>query len=492
MRDAYLRIEAQVISRGAGHSLVAAAAYRLGVPLYDERTGTRYRFPTRDRIDHVETLAPESAPDWVQDPQRLNNSIEASERRRDAQLARELVISLPHELTHKQGLKAVKAFAERAFVREGYVVQLASHGYKRDPRSGRRSWHLHLWVSLRRLVDGQWESVKDRALNLKYQLYAWRQQIADRVNEELWSAGHNAQVHALSAEKRGLEAPDDTRTPFEIWHRDQRLTPAALIAVPDAAIPEPITPQPASAVEPANDTGLPADGADRRGLSGLFSQARKWVVDTGLELSLAASSARNARLEDQERKRREAAEAERVRKQIEAAKQERIAEQQARREFNMELARLRQVMAEKAGGRAPLVAFMRTWNEEADRAMSDGAMTVEAFGKAADRAGMRALVEAGGDRLDVKDAAEMSPMSNRIRDPLARITHVGGLISFASKIPAMEERDNAAQLEAARQAHFPHLVPHRPRPKLVEADRAAAPTPREIGRAREWEPEMER
>ena len=50
-------------------------------------------------------LAPETAPAWVQDRAALWNAVEAAETRRNAQLARELVLTLPRELTPEQRLE---------------------------------------------------------------------------------------------------------------------------------------------------------------------------------------------------------------------------------------------------------------------------------------------------------------------------------------------------------------------------------------------------
>ena len=77
---------------------MAAAAYRSGEDLIDERTGERHNYSGRSGVDHAEIIAPDQAPDWVRDREQLWNAAEAAERRRDSQVAREVMVALPVEL----------------------------------------------------------------------------------------------------------------------------------------------------------------------------------------------------------------------------------------------------------------------------------------------------------------------------------------------------------------------------------------------------------
>src|SRR5665811_35802 len=99
---------AQVISRKAGRSSVASAAYRAGGILYDERTGVTYNYTHKEGVAHTEILAPEGAPEWVKDRSTLWNTVERVEIRKDAQLARELMIALPVELTKEQQIELLR------------------------------------------------------------------------------------------------------------------------------------------------------------------------------------------------------------------------------------------------------------------------------------------------------------------------------------------------------------------------------------------------
>ena len=87
-------------------SIVAAAAYRSGDTLTDERTGRVHNYSRKAGILHAEIGAPKDAPPWASIRSELWNRLEFVEshstRPDDAQLARSLEIALPHELTTAQ------------------------------------------------------------------------------------------------------------------------------------------------------------------------------------------------------------------------------------------------------------------------------------------------------------------------------------------------------------------------------------------------------
>ena len=85
---AIYRFSAEIIGRGKGYSATAAAAYRAGERIEDERTGEVHDYRRRDGVLHAEILAPEGAPAWARDRAKLWNAVEQAERRRDAQLSR--------------------------------------------------------------------------------------------------------------------------------------------------------------------------------------------------------------------------------------------------------------------------------------------------------------------------------------------------------------------------------------------------------------------
>lgn len=86
----YARPHIETHNRSKGHSSVAGAAYRLGLRLYDEKAKVWHDYRKRElgeEIVRALTIAPNDAPPWATDPAQLWNRVEASEKRKDAQVA---------------------------------------------------------------------------------------------------------------------------------------------------------------------------------------------------------------------------------------------------------------------------------------------------------------------------------------------------------------------------------------------------------------------
>ena len=112
-------------------SALEAAAYRSGTELVQEGTQTTHDYTRKSNVLHSEILAPAGADDWVFDRQQLWNRVEAKEdtstRPADAQLARELVLTLPRELSHAQHLTLLRRFLQQEYVSKGMVADVAVH-----------------------------------------------------------------------------------------------------------------------------------------------------------------------------------------------------------------------------------------------------------------------------------------------------------------------------------------------------------------------------
>ena len=93
------------ISRASGRSAVAAAAYRASQKLTNERDGQTHDFTARRGVEHTEIVLPDGVDaEWAQDRSTLWNAAEFAETRKDARVAREVEVALPHELTPEQRL----------------------------------------------------------------------------------------------------------------------------------------------------------------------------------------------------------------------------------------------------------------------------------------------------------------------------------------------------------------------------------------------------
>ena len=116
------------ISRASGRSAVASAAYRAGESLTNERDGLTHDFTRRQGVEHCEIVVAQGAgAEWALDRSALWNAAEESENRRDARVAREFEIALPHELNSEQRLELTREFAQGLADRHGTAVDFAIH-----------------------------------------------------------------------------------------------------------------------------------------------------------------------------------------------------------------------------------------------------------------------------------------------------------------------------------------------------------------------------
>ncbi|MFK8254204.1 MobQ family relaxase [Ancylobacter terrae] len=141
----------QVIKRSSGRSAVAAAAYRAGEKLHDERADVTHDYRRRSGVEHTEIMAPQGAPAWVHDRQTLWNRVEASEKRKDAQVCRELRIMLPRELSREERIALLRDYIGSTFVSRGMVADIAVHN--KVASDGQEQPHAHVMLTMRPLED---------------------------------------------------------------------------------------------------------------------------------------------------------------------------------------------------------------------------------------------------------------------------------------------------------------------------------------------------
>lgn len=192
------------LSRRAGQSAVAAAAYRTASRLTDERTGRVADYTRRAGVLGSGIVG------WRGDRAALWNAAEAAERRKDAMVAREVLLALPHELDPAQRARIVAAYALWLQRRHGVAVEWAIHA----PAAGgdARAHHAHLLLTTRRVEADDRLGAKTRELDeaprSRHQIEAWRRHWADLTNEALRQAGVAEQIdhrsHRRQAEADGL------------------------------------------------------------------------------------------------------------------------------------------------------------------------------------------------------------------------------------------------------------------------------------------------
>ncbi|MGO9787453.1 MAG: Ti-type conjugative transfer relaxase TraA, partial [Stellaceae bacterium] len=199
---AIYHFSAKVIQRAAGRSAVAAAAYRAGARLFDDRLGRTFNYSSKPGVIHSEIQLPEGAPGRWLDRVTLWNEVEAFERRKDAQLAREVELALPRELPPAEAIQLAQDFVRSQFVARGMVADLNIH-WGTGP-DGAAQPHAHVMLSLRE-ISGEGFGKKQRTWNDRGVLRGWREDWAALVNERLAEAGRDIRIDHRSNVAQGID-----------------------------------------------------------------------------------------------------------------------------------------------------------------------------------------------------------------------------------------------------------------------------------------------
>ncbi len=195
----------KTFSRAQGHASTAAAAYRAGLLIIDDRTGLRHDYRRRGGVVETRCLAPDDAPDWAFDPRQLWPAAEASERRKDATVAREFEVALPHELSNEQRSDLAAEISRCLVQRYRFAVQSSIH----EPQTADGlNYHVHILATTRR-VDA--EGLKDKTRELdggpsgRGEVEWIRQMVGQAINAHLAAAGVSARVDHRSLKDQAAE-----------------------------------------------------------------------------------------------------------------------------------------------------------------------------------------------------------------------------------------------------------------------------------------------
>lgn len=206
---AIYHLHAQVIQRSKGKNAVASAAYRRAAKLYDEKEQKDWDYTNKPDVIHSELIVPENAPDWAKelvaihqaDPskaaEKIWNSVEAVEKRKDAQLAREIEFALPVELNQEQNILLAREFIHDQFVLRGMIADWNVHWDEGNP-------HVHVMLSMRDLTEDGFGK-KVFAWNNKALLREWREKWAEYANFHLRMYQHDVRIDHRSYQEQGID-----------------------------------------------------------------------------------------------------------------------------------------------------------------------------------------------------------------------------------------------------------------------------------------------
>jgi hypothetical protein len=216
-----------IITRGIGKSTVAAASYRSGEKLTNNYDGRTFDYPRKSRVVYKEIILPNNVPREYYDRSTLWNSVEKIEKAKNAQLAREVEVSLPAELTREQNISFLRKYVQEQFVDKGMCADVCVH----DSTDGNP--HAHILLTMRPIEkDGSWgtKQKKDYILdengnkiydpkkrqyqcrsipttdwNERSKAEEWRATWADAVNVELGKHGFAETIDHRSFKRQGKE-----------------------------------------------------------------------------------------------------------------------------------------------------------------------------------------------------------------------------------------------------------------------------------------------
>ena len=206
---AIYHLNIKIISRGAGRSAVAAAAYRAAERITNEYDGEIHDYTRKGGVVHTEILLPDHAPAEYADRAILWNAVEKIEKAKNSQLAREIDIALPVELTKEQNISLVREYVNRHFVSVGMCADIAVHD------KGDGNPHAHVMLTMRPIEqNGEWgakaRKVNGRPVpttdwNEQTKAEVWRAAWADAVNAALERYNHAQRVDHRSYARQGVE-----------------------------------------------------------------------------------------------------------------------------------------------------------------------------------------------------------------------------------------------------------------------------------------------
>lgn len=203
---AIFHLSVKTISRSAGRSATAAAAYRAGVEITDIQTGEVHDYRRKSGIDSVELFLPAGSPKWATDRAELWNTVEQSEKRKNSTVAREFEVALPCELTRDQRRELAHDFTKALVEKYGFAADCAIHLPGKDGDS--KNHHAHILCSTRKLT-AEGFTVKTRELDDRstgaVQVVECRELFANMTNIALEKAGHLARVDHRSLEAQGID-----------------------------------------------------------------------------------------------------------------------------------------------------------------------------------------------------------------------------------------------------------------------------------------------
>jgi ATP-dependent exoDNAse (exonuclease V) alpha subunit len=234
---AMFHLQISPVTRSTGRTATAAAAYRAGERIRDERTGALYNHTRREDVLHKEILLPskldrlDAGMDWARDRSTLWNAAETAEQRSDSRVAREYQVALPPELSAEQRVTLAHAFSREIADRYNVAVDLTIHAPR--PEGDPRNFHAHLLATTREvgpeglgpktgLDIGNTARTELGLARSRQEFQNLRARWAELANLALREANVEARIDHRSLEAQGIDREPRPRLPWAAVAAERR------------------------------------------------------------------------------------------------------------------------------------------------------------------------------------------------------------------------------------------------------------------------------
>ena len=224
-----MHLSVKPIQRSKGKTSVAAAAYRAGEKLLDERTGLTHDYTKKQGVEHTQIFAPENAPQWANDRALLWNEVERKENRGNSTLAFEMEVGFPAEFDKGLRQELGDVIAHEIVERYNAIVDMAYHEPGKE--GDERNHHAHIMFTSRGLDDTTkdgWAKGKYRDLAAdvmkdadgnnttrgKEEIKSLREFVAKAMNDMAERDGLAVTIEHESFASRGIEKEPEIHVGF--------------------------------------------------------------------------------------------------------------------------------------------------------------------------------------------------------------------------------------------------------------------------------------
>lgn len=203
-------IRYNMLSRSNGKNAVASAAYRSGSKLRDRQSGKIKNYTRKEEVKYSEIDLPQNCTEKYRDRETLWNSVEQQAHRKDARLARELIIALPIELNLEDDIKVLKKYINDTFVSDGMIADWNIHWKDNNP-------HAHIMLTTKPIGEDGKTFVGQKTSVFKLDENGNRIPRLDPDGNQITDAHGRKKWVRTNTQKKNWDAPENGEKWKQSW-----------------------------------------------------------------------------------------------------------------------------------------------------------------------------------------------------------------------------------------------------------------------------------